>query len=325
MLKNILIDCAQKVGLNPSDSTNRLWLVTKINEAAREIYDSADLNGCLREQIFTITEVNQQITLPYYVEKIRGVRNADTKVKIKVQDMRPRYQTGNWFQNLLSWRVRFQSPIEHDITNATQLTISIPAPETSSFTVFITGSTPTSDKITESILFNPGDLKHITTNQFTSFPGIKLIGKDNIITNNVLIQDGEGNQLAIIPNKELESKYTIIQVTDQTEPFNIGLETFEVLFKLRFTPFYDDFDEYPCGSEYDKAIFWKFLEHYYANKEDGTQLAIAANAKCQQILNLIAKDGQSGVEKEIDFGKNRYLDLIDISNFGGYIPDLYGR
>lgn len=315
MLKNILIDVANTIGSSVLDSNGRAWTLSKINGAAQEMYDSTDLAGCLREQVFTI-EAGQQISaLPYYVEKIRAVRDWNMSRKITLNDMRPRFQTNKWRQPYLSWRVLGVYPLARELGNAGSIILQALAPVTQRVKVTITGATSTASRTSETITFEVGDsLKTLTK----SFVSVESVSKDIVNEVDIRVQDATYNELAVIPNSELNSRYTHIQVTDTSDPSLTPNTTFEILYKIRFTPFNADTDEFPCRG-FDKAIYWKTLSHMWAEQKDRGDAAIAAEAKCQKIINDINANDSGGIELEMDFGKPRYDRIQDTPYLSPYL------
>lgn len=325
MLQYILTEFSKEVGHPINTDLDRASAIAKINKAARELYSTTDLVGCLREQVFNVDPSKLQITLPYYVDQIRNARNYDTKSRVKIEDMRPRYFYGrDWQQKFLTWRKKNRQPICHDLENDGPLTITIPAAETSRFTVYITGSTVDSDKVTESVIFEIGDTSHDTVNSFTSFPGFRLIAKDKLITGNVTITDIVGNTISEIANCELEASYTLIAVGDYEN--QTTCDCYEILYKYKFSPFYNDYDVFPAP-EYDDAIIYKAASHVWSKDTSpiGQAKVLEYETKCNAILTNRANDGEGSDEKEIQFGKQRFFDIMGYGYPTGFTPDMPSR
>src|SRR5437773_3360778 len=307
--------------MNPTIPAQRELLVGIINKAAEEIYTSTDLDGSHREQVFSATLTEQQVAFPYYVGRVRGVRHFHTKRLLTLEDFQPRYQTYNdgWMKNILSWRIKHKSALARELSTASRLVLSIPLPEDQRFSVFITGSTANSDRVSEEVVFNIGDVVKQTSKQFTGFPGIRLLRKDSVTAYNLSITDVEGSLLAVIPNSELESRYTIVHVTETAPSLTVGQAfCYEVLYKLRFTPFQNDYDEFPCEG-YDKAIYWKTMEHITATREGQEQRAILANQKCESILAQIAADSEVGKTQRLNYVRNRFIEAQELPVYGGHM------
>jgi hypothetical protein len=310
----ILTEFAKEAGVSINTTADRTLAISKINKAARELYQTEDLVGSLREQVFDIDPSKLQMTLPYYVEQVRGVRNYDTKARIKSEDMRPRYFYGkDWPQAFLTWRKKNQIPIARELESEGPLTISIPQAESERFKVYVRGSTSAADAVVETVIFEIGETEKTTTKTFTQFPGITLIGKDKIITQNVSVEDVNGNEIAEIANCELESRYTLIALSDtQTSD---TCDCYEILYKYRFSPFYNDYDNFPAP-DYDDAIVYKAVSQSYSKSTDPAIQAkvMEYELKCSTILKNRAFDGEGSDEKEIQFGRNGYLGIMG----GGY-------
>src|SRR3954465_665596 len=110
-LSKILLDIATETGISISNDNERAWIVDKVNDVSKELYESNDIEGCLREQTFNIdTDVQNvsQVSLPFYVFQLRGLRYSNILGgKIPYEDMRPRYSLGRgWGANTyaLPWR-----------------------------------------------------------------------------------------------------------------------------------------------------------------------------------------------------------------------------
>ena len=73
-LNYILEQVGYKMGLDPSQSTQRSVLLRFVNTAAKELYHMSDMAGCYEEQYFKVN-ANQTIALPDYVGQIRALRS----------------------------------------------------------------------------------------------------------------------------------------------------------------------------------------------------------------------------------------------------------
>ncbi len=239
--------------------------------------------------------------------------------------MRPRYFYGNdWPQKYLTWRKKNKQPIAHDLENDGPLTITIPQAETTRFKVYLTGSTLESDRLTEEVVFEIGDTSKATTNSFTSFPGFRLIGKDRLISNNITITDIVGNAISEIANCELEASFTLIAIGDFEN--TLGCDCYEILYKYKFSPFYNDYDSFPAP-EYDDAIIYKAASHVWSKdtSQIGQAKVLEYEAKCTAILTNRANDGEASDEKSIQFGKNRFFDIQGWGYPTGFSSDIPTR
>lgn len=308
-LRDILLRAAPVIGMQITNTSGRLACVDRINAAARELYDSTDLAGCLREEVFETTRDQRMISLPWYVDKIRAVREYEAREKITTNDMRQRYQTNAAYMPMLSWRVKGFSPIQRDITNASLLTFTLATADSVEFGIIITGPTQHASIATETLTVEIGETAVTSTKAFTSDPELRAIRKS--IANNVdiTVTDASSNVLAVIPNTELESRYTLIQIGD-TEDNSTDSMCYEVLFKMRFTPFVSDYDEFPCRG-FDDAIYWKVMEHYHSERQGQEQNAILAHQKCVEVVRQQNSNMSAGLKMSMDFGTNRFLSISD--------------
>jgi hypothetical protein len=309
MLKDILIRCALEPGISVTTSSEKSWLKTKVNEAARDLYQNGDLTGSLREQVFDINPTGNQISLPWQVGEVRAARYYGNGRKISLHDMRPRYHTDGWAESLwdIVWRIKNISPIARDLVSATRLTVSIPLPEASAFKVAIVGATSNSNRVEEQLTFAVGETTKETTNVFApvKLDPIDFIGKSGTTTYDVTVKDANGNVLSVIPNNLENARYTVIQVSPKTLSTDqiSGCICVEILYKHTFFPFVNDYDEFLCPG-YDEAIYWTFVRNWNAS-QPGMEMRVAlAEAGAQSVLSNRAKEGTMGKEKMIDFGPN---------------------
>lgn len=321
-LKAIIDDLVADMGVSVNNDSERALLVTRINQCAKEVYDSTDLIGSLREQVFDMSFVDapQQVSFPFYVGSIRGLRYYDSRLKIRAHDMMPRYSYGKGQE---VWSLQFREigkyPLARDIANESILNVSIPLEENSAFNVIISGATNNSYKSTEIVTLAPGEISKFTTANFKA--PIDSIQKSVITSYNVTIKDIDDNILAVIPNTELFSSYTVVQILDNNPTANQMV--IECLYKQRFINFSNDFDEFPCGPKYDKVIYWKYVEHEAGRNKD-IPLASAAVTKANAIIKQINADAEGGLEKPMLVAPCQYFNLSDYS-LGRFTRRSYPR
>lgn len=288
-----------------TDSTRALR-VYKINKAAREIHKGSDIEEAMDEQVFNINVNSEQVALPAYVDKPRGMRYFDGRSAINLDDMRNRYNfnfTGEnelWY---LQWRKIRQRCLSREIANQSVIKVTIPLAEAEEFTVTLTGKTDKSERISEVLTFAVGTKEATTT---ANFIALESVVKNKITTYNVSMYDVEDNLLGEILNSEYQSIYQIYQIADTdgfTMPANVS--GVEVRFKYKFQPFKNDRDTFFGTDAYDDAIVWKFMEHESSNTKD----ALAYRAKCQEILDQLFVDMQAGQRTKINFKPNPFLNL----------------
>jgi len=250
-LIDILADVARLTGTKLTQADQRAMLVDEINNSARELYNGQDLLWCDREQLFAFDENDQQVALPYYVDKIIHARHYEYQTPVEQQDMRPRYRTKDWAEPWLVMRTKEISPLKKNILTVGPLKVQLPAASPEQFVVIITGATDLSSRISETVLINVGELEKSTVNSFSS---VESIRKPDVVTYDVVIKDIEDNEVSSIANGEPAARFLIAQVNDKYRLQQAQSRLIEILYKVRFTPFKNDYDSFPCTDIYDHAI-----------------------------------------------------------------------
>lgn len=311
---------ASQTGLTASSQRN--FCLQFINRAAEDIYTKIDPREALRECVFLMQEQYATVTLPYFVGKIRKIRQYSTGIQANLHDMLPRYHTQGWAElyHYLTWRIKGEIPIGRDIQNEGPLTLALPDGEVigagETFSIYITGGNTKRQRFTEQVDFVVGVNSVNTTNLFST---IESISKTAPCNYDVTIDDPDGNELASLPNSLLTTKYTVIQLTDYEPISNYYVE---ILYKQELLPFFNNFDEFPARG-YDQAIFFKALELYYATKEGRETEVILASKKCDALLKQISEDkGDQATTKPLDIAPNSMIE-IQQPKFYNYPPE-YG-
>lgn len=294
-LAYILGQVSPAIGLDLDNVNERAWIIQQINKAAKELYEGRDLANVDREQAYALEGDDQQISLPYYVGQVRAVRRYWGRDRLDVTDMRPRYKSSGWTEGLLTWREKWKSPLKRHITNEAPMTLTIPQAELLAFTVVVTGSTPDSARITEEIVFAPGDVSKITVNQWTEIVGFTNLGAH---TYDVTLLDVDGVELSVLPNVADRAQYIVLQVLDSAaisveQPYLV-----EVLYKNAFLFLRNDYDEFVCPG-YDDAIAWQAIGNTLAKHRPAE--AGLAFAKVKEVLASKDRDQMQSKDKSISF------------------------
>lgn len=305
MLNTILSEIASDEGLSTANASERAWLVDQINKSAEEIYNSYDLRSSYREQIFSLGEGKQLITLPWYVANVRKIRNYDVRRNIKYIDMGQRYHTNDWeLGPFFEYReVQKEAPLETNITNLGPLTVTLTSACTTAFTVIITGKTEDTERKVEMLTFLAGETTKTTANNYED---IESIRKNRVNDEDLSVSDLDGNVVARIPNHMEKSTNTIVEVLDYPTQ-QLGEATLvEVLYKHTFAPFVNDTDSLPCGDFFDRCIYWKTVSNIYTKREGQTaeRKVLGAEAKFKKILEEMTSNDIQGREFKLDFGTN---------------------
>lgn len=325
-LKHILEDISSILGFDMTDADEQAYLVEQVNHAARELYNAMDLPGAIREQVFQIDDTdNYQVSFPFYVDKIRAIRFYNTYGgKIRLEDMRPRYHMMRWGNSgVLTFRIkRSDSALADDITNAGPLKFKLPTGkvEAAAVTITVVGKTASAERVQETVILAVGESEVSTVEGYEDV--ISIIKKD-YNNYNITIEDIDGAELGIIPNSELQTAYTIVQIRqDDFSPRynnNYPLNTIEVLYKQKFNGFRNLYDEFPCP-KCDKIIFWKFAEHYLAYKPGMEQRSLGAKLKADELLGQLNTGDEMGKAIQIEYAPNPMLEAQrinpSVSHFG---------
>lgn len=312
-LRNIIADLASEAGIRTEVANSKARLVSLINDAAKILFETNDLKNSYWEQVFQCGITDQQITLPWYVDGIRAIRDYDSQVPIETIDMAPRYMTNGWMEVVgYKWRIKkFRQPLKKNIANVGPFTLTLSAASTEAFTLWLTAKTASAYKIKESIQFAVGD----TAKTSTIHPEeVYDIEKSVLTSQDMVITDASANELSDIPNCCYKAEFTLIQVLDKYQTLG-QTKLVEILYKTRYVPMMDDYDNFICGDLYDKVIYFKTLALFYSRNTDEIALAkmqaneVAANT----LMKQIGLNREQSIKMKIDFGQNRFRNLTGYS------------
>jgi len=318
-LKNILLDVGSVLGLDVLSSTEQAYHIEKINEAAFEIYNSLDIPGCYREQLFQYDDTdNYQIAFPWYVGKLRAIRqynSSNSDRPISIENLTPRFHNQRWgSQGCFKFRIsKLNSPLGRSINNASLFTFTLSHVETADIIINIVGKTVNSDRLSETLTIMAGQMSVITVNSYEEFFNIE---KTDYNIYDITITDIDNEIMGILSAARLKSNYTIVNireddfalVTNNSYPLN----TLEILYKHTFLPFRFMYDEFICPN-CDKIIFWKYVEHYAAYKPDQETRSIMAAAKVAQLLKELNKNDDLGKDLQVKFSRNPYYGAQELT------------
>ncbi len=303
MLKDIIQYTGEIVNIRASSTPEREQLLRYINRAAREFYHGWDLPGSLFECYFIANATSQLVTLPWYVDEIRAVRRATYSSKIQLVDMAPRYHYRPWRQPTLQWRIMGESALSTNLTQAGRLVLTLTGAETETLVVTVVGQTTTSGMCEEQVTFEPGVLTQTTVNQWSQDnpTGIRSISKSMTTLYDLTITEEIGGAaVAMIPNHLLISKNKLLQVHDGNYSLIYSPnETAEILFKWPYKPLDSDTDLFLGTERFDDAIVWKVREHYHSTRLNEGELALAASAKCRDLVQKLCANIEDAAEKTV--------------------------
>lgn len=318
-LSKILLDISSELGISVSNENERAWIIDKVNDLAMELYQSKDIEGCLREQTFNLDsnsdgpQYSSLVSLPYYVYQIRGLRFSQWQgAKIPQEDMRPRYSLGKGWGNKISTPFRAvmdDAPLKREIGNASVLTFSVPLAATTNYDIYIVGKTTTAERFQEKVTIKSGETQVDSTGNYEF---IESLAKSIVNNQDITVTDVENNELAVIPNSQLSAAYKIIEIQDANaglnglSGFNNFLSSIDILYKTRFIPFANLFDEFPCGSKCDRAIFYQFCAYYAAQRDNDGAKAQGYAQRVASILDDICIDATEGKSQKLQFGEDGF-------------------
>jgi hypothetical protein len=290
-LQYILSQFGNKIGLNPSDASQRATLLRYVNAAAKELYQQSDMAGCLEECLFKVNS-NQTIALPDYVGQIRAMREHNTTIAITLSQMRPRYNQFSWSSEWRNWRILGLQTLQQSIKNQSVLTISVKCVENPPIVVNITGGNDNSSYVTESLTMTaPTMTTTLPYNTISSFTKNAVNGYD------VTLTDVEGNVLSSIANNKLKASFQVVDISsgpwtlNNTNPMCSWIE---VLYKKALLWFANDNDEFPAVG-YDDVLVDKCLQLYKEEQGD-VAAAMAYMQKATQSLAQIHEDANRGAD-----------------------------
>ena len=302
-LLSILEEIASDLGNKLSVPSEKAKLITRVNTAARSLYDGNELEGSLREEIFDINQESHQIVFPPRVGQARGFRYVDSGVRGDIVTVQARYHHGDFSREV--WLLTFRelepkSPLYHDIVNETRITLTLKEPALEAFKVIINGSNTNSDSVQDVVEFAVDDIEKETTHSYT---GVRAISKNITTSQNIAFYDADETLLAVMPNYEDTLEHVIIQISDDSTTVS-DLQSIEWLYKIRYIPMIKDYDEFICGSKYDQAIIYKYLELYNLKRAKDFQQAAAMKGLVQEELQDIGQDQKRGKKMKLNVTPN---------------------
>lgn len=305
-LKDILVSVAADVGLPnyTEDDAVRAHLIEKVNKAAKEIYERTDVSGCLRELFVKVTP-NKVIALPQFVGELRAIRQRSIERPWTLNDLRPRYHVYSWESQWRSWRFIGYAAIQTDIVNAAPVYINIPVAD-STLTVTIVGATIDSNRVIDTITLSA--TSNTSTKNFTSIDSIQL---NKVADYDITILDAEDNELAVIPNNVLESRYALYDVSAYPSGGDCsdGTNLMEVLYKMRLPWLSEDNDVFPVP-DHDDIIAEKTVQLYVEKQEGKEDRAVLLDQKIERALARKMQDKEGVNVKKMKFVENPLLGMF---------------
>ena len=314
-LFQILQKVAAKTGQSDyaSSSAKRARLVDVINEAAEELWESEDLPGSLQEVVLKVFP-NSELALPYFIGELRAARSRNLKYRYTIKDLFPHYTNQPADFEWKEWRFKGYSATQRAIENAAPIQFDMSVADGSIITV--EGKTEDSNSTVDTIIMDA--TSKVGTKSFSS---IRAITRKSAGTYDINITDANGNELAVLYNNQLETRYIIVDVSQypnyiECEDGSIGVE---VLFKVPLFRLNADGDSFPIPS-WDTLIANKAVQLFTEAKPGFEQVAAAMDAKIMRSQERKKRAQEGGISRSILFQPNPIYSMFDCMD--GYDSEL---
>lgn len=305
----MLLDVLTRVSSDTGYKTvqQRTALLSLLNSAAREMYDSLECNHIYRE-VTCVVPRDKLVSLPSLIGDLRGMRAHTEDVTFPLQSISaPRYVDNRWTYNVKNWRELGHSPVHTFIGEIGKLTIDAPIYNESA-NILLSGQSPGAERIEEEV---PITLPSRQSNkQFGA--SMFMIASTNIRSCNITIKDVQGTEIAVLYNTENETRYLIVDVSRVFWSVDTLADEslIDICYKHPLWKFTKDTDTFPAGSRYDNCWYHLCMHKYFSPMEN--RRADASEERGLYMAAMIeAKAGaESGIEKRMSFGHNKYYDLF---------------
>ncbi len=303
--KQMLSRLAAEIGANDltTNTDLRLALTELINVAAEEVWEEADLPGCLRE-VFVNAYSNEELALPSFVGSLRAIREAQNKIPWRQSDFYPRFSSYPWKSEWREFSIKYSSAVQLDILNSAPPTASMLAADLTT-TLTIVGATASANRVVETVTMD--GVSKLFTSAFTRYDSIQ---KNKINSNDITLTDADARVLAVISNDQLESHYLIVDVSNYpyTGELTDGGRVMEVLYKVPLLRLEADTDVFPVEG-FDNIVVMKARQLYYEPQEGKEAMAIMMDRKTSRQIRRKIGDKTGNIQKVVNFGRNPLYSL----------------
>ena len=323
----ILDRFGKKIGMSPSDTSQRGLLLDYLNEAAQELYEQSDMPGCLEEAEFYV-QGNKTVAMPPDVYAIRGIREkAGTNVEWETEALTARYRENSWETNHNKFRVKGYSPLKISLPTS----ITEAANSTNKLIVKTFGITTTSDDFevvvktpySEAFLVSVSGLSAVTS--AVSSATSTLAPANNVAITDIIsfsrtleptatsglvqLLDYADNTIvyAEILSNSMESRYLIIDVSEFPFSSTAGQDdshTLQVLYKKTLPRLQNDTDEFPAIG-YDNILVSKCME-LFLEEQGKVEEAILHDRKATRSLSRRQADLERSQEQKVVFKRHNH-------------------
>ena len=323
----ILDRFGKKIGMSPSDTSQRGLLLDYLNEAAQELYEQSDMPGCLEEAEFYV-QGNKTVAMPPDVYAIRGIREkAGINNEWETEALTARYRENSWETNHNKFRIKGYSPLKISLPTS----ITEAANSTNKLIVKTFGITTTSDDFevvvktpySEAFLVSVSGLSAVTS--AVSSATSTLAPANNVAITDIIsfsrtleptatsglvqLLDYADNTIvyAEILSNSMESRYLIIDVSEFPFSSTAGQDdshTLQVLYKKTLPRLQNDTDEFPAIG-YDNILVSKCME-LFLEEQGKVEEAILHDRKATRSLSRRQADLERSQEQKVVFKRHNH-------------------
>ena len=291
-----------------------------INQAAKEVWESVDLPGSLREMYVSVVS-DTIVPLPPFVSSLRAIRDPQSDEPWSLKDMRPRYHYTAWENKWNTWRFIGTSPIKQEIINMAPFTYEIPVAD-SELIVTAVGTTVNASRESDSLVMSA--VSKVGTKSFLEYQAIRL---NKVADYNITIKDADDREMAVLYSSMQESRYTLYDISMYPSQGSCpdGTKLMEVLYKMQLPVFVDDHDTFPVDG-FNDIIAMKALQLLIERQEGKEKRAMLLDAKIKRITGEKIEHIEGTQEKDVFFAPNPLFGLFSTGNnmVGRRMSSRYG-
>lgn len=303
----IINTVAAEHGIDITVAAKRAFLLSKINQAARDLYSRHDLPLALMECYVRVTP-NYEVALPPFVGELRAIRQGCKDYctqKWELHTMYPRYNKTEWVNQWKNWRQKYKRPLAIEWLETAPGSINATVAD-SELVVTIVGQTATSNRVADNITMTTA-----TKSWTSTFESIQKISKNKITNNDVILSDADGNECAIIYADQLDASYNIIDVSEYPTHLGCctcddGTSVMELLYKPRLPIMSADSDFFPVPG-YDDALIVMTKQLLTELQEGKEQRALLMAQKANALIAQQTGNVTGNVPKKLNFKRNPFF------------------
>tara|TARA_R100000655_G_scaffold34973_2_gene68002 strand:- start:24966 stop:26030 length:1065 start_codon:yes stop_codon:yes gene_type:complete len=332
----------RKVGLNPDDINQRYVILDFVNEALQTIYEYVDIPGSLVEEEFYVAG-NKRIAMSRDVQSIRAMREKESKLPWKSQNLISEYNFNNWRSDSRCFRIVGYSAIKESLksaitaargSNATGVTVKAHG-QISAETLHVTFETRQANSL--AVLQNKVVSYVATTGNHAVSTSELQLDNTNIISDIVnirrfdnatrerygtstaaeqipgifqVVDTADGTVYAEIPSGQSESSYLIVDVSEFPWDENSAQDdehTLQILYKKKLRYIQSNDDIFPLVG-YENIVMHKAMQ-LFLEEQGKIQEALVFENKVNRDLGRKIADMERGQERKMQFGRHPHDNL----------------